>query len=231
MDESSKNHIPQETQTIFYSHWTPLDTSQELHTNQNINNARLVQCTGCEKRIKGSINFPTTASCIIKCQAKFLGRIDHVKLSKSAQLSDKTPHDIAIFPVHIQYFYNLPQTLRSSPQTPIPSANSKTPIGHEIILTNYFESSLILRTSANTVIQNKLTDTFLHFLSIDIDTIEFYTDSSLAKNKSLETMEMSSGWISLNGRREFCCKTFSWPSFTRAEFLAIYTALLSVPCN
>src|SRR2546423_1892215 len=74
-------------------------------------------------------------------------------------------------------------------------------------------------------------DLFFYFLSIDLDTIEFYTDGSLAENKSSGKMVMGSGWVSLHGNRSFCCKTSTWPSSTRAELLAIYTALLTVPNN
>ena len=41
-----------------------------------------------------------------------MGRIDHVKLSKPsqgmAQGSNNATYAVAVFPVHIQYFYNLP---------------------------------------------------------------------------------------------------------------------------
>src|SRR5947207_9306857 len=138
---------------------------------------------------------------------------------------------IAVFPVHIQYFYNLPQAKRSLPRSLFTFAENETPIDQEIIVSNYLELSLISRASTNNVIQNELTGAFLHFLSLDLDTIVFYTDGSLAENKSSGSMDMGSGWISLNGGQEFCCKIFSWPSSTRAELLAIYTALLTVPCN
>src|SRR2546430_7290767 len=62
--------------------------------------------------------------------------------------------------------------------------------------------------------------TFFTFLSIDLTTIEFYTDGSLTENKSSGTIDMGSGWISLNGDCDFCCKTSTWPSSTRAELLA-----------
>src|SRR6266487_1834566 len=105
------------------------------------------------------------------------------------------------------------------------------PSGLEIILHDSLETSLISHATTDTIIQNQLTDIFLHFSSIDLDTIEFYTDGSLAKNKSSEKMGMGSGWISLNGNCSFSCSTSTWPSFTRAELLAIYTALLTVPIN
>src|SRR2546423_14829362 len=61
-----KSHPTKNSQAIFYSHWIPLDDAQDLLTIQDNNNARLVQCTGCDLRIKGSVNFPTTAPCIIR---------------------------------------------------------------------------------------------------------------------------------------------------------------------
>ena len=125
-----------------------------------------------------------------------MGRIDHVRLSKlsqgMAQGTDNATCAVAIFPVHIQYFYNLPQTKRSLLRSPSTSAENETPIGQEIILSNYLELSLISRASTNNVIQNELTGAFLHFLSIDLAAIEFYTDGSLAENKSSGSMDMSS---------------------------------------
>src|SRR5205814_898138 len=68
------------------------------------------ECTGYDKRIKGSVNFPTTAPCIIRCQAKFMGRIDHIKLSKLSQGMTQQPNNepsvVGSFQVHINYSTN-----------------------------------------------------------------------------------------------------------------------------
>src|SRR5947207_10584194 len=110
-----------------------------------------------------------------------------------AQGSNNATCAVAVFPVHIQFFYNLPQAKRSLPRSPSTFDENKTPIGQEIIVSNYLELSLISRAFTNNVIQNELTSAFLHFLSSDLDTIEFYTDGSLAENKSSGSMDMSSG--------------------------------------
>src|SRR5205814_1692499 len=53
------------SQTIFYSHWLPIDTTYENYTIlYNNNNAQLIQCQGCDKELSGSVNFDSNATCI-----------------------------------------------------------------------------------------------------------------------------------------------------------------------
>ena len=220
------------SQTIFYSHWLPIDSTHENYTVlHNNNNAQLIQCQGCNKGISGSLNCTSSATCIIKCTAKNMGRIDHVKITKtqsSINMDDTKP--IAHFPVHIQFFFNLPQTRRFRPASPnITITSTESPITPEIHMHNSLEISLISRATNNTIIQKQLTDLFHNFSASSLPIIEIYTDGSLAENKSSGQYEMGSGWISVENNCSFYCSTKTWPSSTRAELLAIYTALLTLP--
>ena len=105
--------------------------------------------------ILGSINFMTSATCVIKSQAKFMDRIDHVKITKTTMdLSTSSTQLFVHFPVHIQYFYNLPQTKCSPPRSLQHFINSKIPLEPEIILSDSLEVSLISHTTTNIIIQN-----------------------------------------------------------------------------
>ena len=162
-----------------------------------------------------------------------MGRIDHVKIvNTTSNINNDESQQVAHFPVHIQFFFNLPQSRRFKPRSNhIAYTSTESPISNEILLPNSLEISLITRATNNTLIQKQLTDNFLIFNSLSLHRIEIYTDGSLAENKSSGTYEMGSGWVSLDNNCSFICNTTTWPSSTRAELLAIYTALLVSPTN
>ena len=61
----------------------------------------------------------------------------------------------------------------------------------------------------------------------------FYTDGSL-QNIGTKDVRMGVGWIQTNSNypcEKFCAQITNWPSSTRAETLALFTALTVSPRN
>ncbi len=53
-----KSHPARNSQTIFYSHWIPIDSTHKHYTTlHNNSNAQLIQCPECNKGLSGSPNF------------------------------------------------------------------------------------------------------------------------------------------------------------------------------
>ena len=59
--------------------------------------------------------------------------------------------------------------------------------------------------------------------------IEFYTDGSIDPDSEDDTTIMGSSWTILDIPLSFSCAVVNWPSSTRAELIAIWTALLASP--
>ena len=111
---SAESYPARNSQTIFYSHWIPIDSTHKHYTTlHNNSNAQLIQCPECNKGLSGSPNFAPSATCVIKCTAKVMGKIDHVKITKTQSSANPEDHrQVAHFPVHIQFFFNLLQSKR-----------------------------------------------------------------------------------------------------------------------
>ena len=67
----------------------------------------------------------------------------------------------------------------------------------------------------------------------DAQTLEFYTDGSLdsSKRSSDDATIMGSSWIVPNLNISYSCASINWPSSTKAELVAIWTAMLAAPSD
>ena len=83
-----------------------------------------------------------------------MGWIDHVKTSKTTLGPNTSTQIVAYFSVHIQYFYNLPQTKHFLLRSLQPLINTKMPFELEIILPDSLEISLISHATTDIIIQN-----------------------------------------------------------------------------
>ena len=57
---------------------------------------------------------------------------------------------------------------------------------------------------------------------------DIYTDGSLHRDNTSQQSTMGLGWVNISANTEFSCAINKWPSSTRAELGAIWTALLTI---
>ena len=62
-------------------------------------------------------------------------------------------------------------------------------------------------------------------------TWELYIDGSLQRDNTQHTSTMGLGWFNVISNTSFSCAVNKWPSSTRAELAAIWTALLTIPSH
>ena len=61
------------------------------------------------------------------------------------------------------------------------------------------------------------------------NTVQFYTDGSLQRDPN-NIVAMGFGWVLVNNEAiEFSASAVLWPSSTKAEILAVLTALMIIP--
>jgi ribonuclease HI len=114
--------------------------------------------------------------------------------------------------------------------------NEETSIGREVMEVDVFgiEEAVIQRVIKNEKIREGLGNIVNRLRGRKV--VDIYTDGSLVKENvgDREKKKMGIGWVVVDGNSSdssisFKCRIVDWPSSTRAELGAIWTALLAVP--
>ena len=92
----------------------------------------------------------------------------------------------------------------------------------------YIRSCIIDQHIADSLTQHALTNIFL--AQQGTTTFTYFTDGSLVSYGE-SPANMGIGWTNDSYTQTFSCGIDQWPSSTRAELGAIWTALLTVPCD
>src|SRR5271154_1270482 len=103
---------------------------------------------------------------------------------------------------------------------------------NEIICTLDIETTYIDKWITSEVLKTELIAHLTYNKTSTSQTFTIYTDGSYNReddNLHHDSALMGAGWIVKETNRTFKCGISKWPSSTRGELIAIFTALLTIP--
>jgi ribonuclease HI len=204
-------------QSALVTHWLPINNSDRL----------LSRCPGCS--INDRTRKPKRTSshswpkCVFEAPTAKLFTIPKLKPAPTFNnnaLQDLQPARTSEIP--LSYYTarqtstaNLISTNESSLTSLIPLQSPTTEYMKKFVKEPHLRSTLMAFIQ-----DNERTCPTDHLF-------KFFTDGSLHKAESSTTM--GAGWTDVSESQQFSCRIINWPSSTRAELAAIWSALLTVP--
>jgi ribonuclease HI len=184
-------------------------SSSTLYRHYKFNNNNTISpCEGCHRSI-----YSTNAPCTIK------NLPNQICLATNRLTSSQSTYKLKIDIADIFYLIQHINNTQTIPTDDIITSNISLSINEQLIQSMFIPSPLqnILSSFA---IKNQL-----------LTALTFYTDGSLS-HFSQQDIKLSCAWIqtkNINVEHSFSCSLESFPSSTKAELMAIMTALLTCP--
>ena len=181
----------------------------------------LIKCQGCELATVESPN-----ECVLEKQFKNKRRV----VKDSILKKNKDKNGVISFELEVNSAQLAPTggRIASNEEMQLQQAEPT-------IVVETHEDEYITRNISSIVVQRQLKEILNR--TRGGKRLEIFTDGSLVKDRSsIEKVDMGIGWVisKIDGEEtniEFCGKINDWPSSTRAELGAIWTALAASPIN
>ncbi|POG67801.1 hypothetical protein GLOIN_2v1843361 [Rhizophagus irregularis DAOM 181602=DAOM 197198] len=234
-----KQHFYNHHQTITFEHFTHITDSHSSHNNLTPRSrpTYLTKCTGCNLSEPNTFNSNTNSTCYITSLSNSTIIINVSKSNKTFQQYRKPFYkcvkQYSTIKQNVIIDYNLRNTRSHSNPT-----LSEDPIIYRTQLENFIDLDSVNILNRNLITQLISPDT-LHLPLFNIskqlstyNNIEFYTDGSL--NRDDDFPKMGYGWIfttNLSDNVKFSGSCKDWPSSSKAELMAILTALITCTPN
>ncbi|PKY55690.1 hypothetical protein RhiirA4_475331 [Rhizophagus irregularis] len=234
-----KNHFYNHHQIITFEHFIHIPDSHPYSHNQTSRSrpTYLTRCTGCHLSEHNIYNNTPTNNCYITSLSNSTFIINVSKSNLTFQNYRKPFYKCAKQHSTIKQIAIIDFNLRSSRPTPS-NTNSEDPIIYRSHLQQSIDLNSVNFLNRNLIIQlvqpNSLHIPLLN-LSLQLNSytnLDFYTDGSLVRDNDIPTMGY--GWIftsDLTTNITHSGASCEWASLTKAELLAIITALIVCPPN